>query len=157
MAITISLLEKQIGALESQMESLRQAFDLFRGYVNTHLDYIYENMATKTDVYRVESKLDSIGVRLGVVEATQDGMLTAQNVMLIAQNNMSATQDAMAARLDTMEVAQKSILATQNEVRAKQNDTTLRLDTVESTLESVAMLLVRVAQKVGVKDTKEFI
>lgn len=60
MTITNTLLNKRVNEAQAQIASLSRVFDAFRPYVNGHLEYIKENMATKDDLYRLEGRFDKL-------------------------------------------------------------------------------------------------
>lgn len=119
MAITHALLEEKLGELQSQMNTLhkdvgvlrqdvdmmRREFDLFRRYANKHFEYIYENMATKADLNRLENKLGN--------------------------------------KIDAMANSITNAMTTKAE-----------LSKLEEKVDAMGTLLIKVAQKVGVRDIK---
>ncbi len=64
MTITNAILSKRVDETQAQIASLSRVFDAFRPYVNSHLEYIKENMATKEDLYRLEDTVNELTVLL---------------------------------------------------------------------------------------------
>jgi len=60
MTITHTLIQDQLSDLRQSLDALNSLFTQFRGYVNSNLEYIKENMLTKQDFEeRLESVLES--------------------------------------------------------------------------------------------------
>ena len=66
--ITHTQLEQKIDNVQHQLNSMAREGAAFRGYVNKQFERIYETMATKDDLRRVEARLsDRLDVQCVII------------------------------------------------------------------------------------------
>lgn len=101
MATQTLLIDQKLDNIRGQLDVIRREASSFRAYANTQFRVIFETMATKDDLYRLE---DSMEVKMDAKFATKDDLRNMESRM---NERFASKQDLAALTAIVIKIAEK--------------------------------------------------
>ena len=101
MATQTSLIDQKLDNIQGQLDVIRREASSFRAYANTQFRVMFETMATKDDLYRLEARIE---VKMDAKFATKEDL---SNMEARMNERFASKEDLTILTAIVIKIAQK--------------------------------------------------